>query len=247
MSYNRIAEQMTLDVLSAAPFRGDEGLNSSPAMREADYALLSEQETLKRTRKELRRYRDTQRRRKDTANNPTVIEDAQANIDLAERLETETMPYTAELIRSNPAALSTADLDRVDSLLSNRSPALSRLLSQLNVNLDQGLSKTDTDNLLAALLVASEDQLETILNNPSVPVVIKTITRRLMYDSHKGDTATIERLWDRLFGKPAAALAIGTATQQQAAAASQQADNSIIPSTPVSREAFLILRETLMQ
>lgn len=234
---------MTLDLLASIPSHDSEGLNSSPRSQEAAIDELSNDEIRKRTRRELRNYRAAQQRRADSANNPSIKEDAEANIELAERLETETMPYTAELIRSNTPALSPSDIRRVDTMLTNRSPALSRLLDSLNVNLDTGLSKNDTDSLLAALLTATESQLDALYNNPSVPVVIKTLVRRLLMDSTRGDTATIERLWDRLFGKPANALAIATPAQQQAAPA---ADQSIIPSTPVSREAFLILRETLM-
>lgn len=234
---------MTLDLLASIPSHDSEGLNSSPRSQEAAIDELSNDEIRKRTRRELRNYRAAQQRRADSASNPSIKEDAEANIELAERLETETMPYTAELIRSNTPVLSPSDIRRVDTMLTNRSPALSRLLDSLNVDLDMGLSKNDTDSLLAALLTATESQLETLYNNPSVPVVIKTLVRRLLMDSSRGDTATIERLWDRLFGKPANALAIATPAQQQAAPA---ADQSIIPSTPVSREAFLILRETLM-
>jgi len=243
MQRNKIAEQMTLDLLASIPSHDNEGLNSSPRSQEAAIDELSNDEVRKRTRRELRNYRDAQQRRADSTSNPSIKEDAEANIELAERLETETMPYTAELIRSNTPALSPSDIRRVDTMLTNRSPALSRLLDSLNINLDMGLSKNDTDSLLAALLTATESQLGTLYNNPSVPVVIKTLVRRLLTDSTRGDTATIERLWDRLFGKPANALAIATPAQQQAAPA---ADQSIIPSTPVSREAFLILRETLM-
>ena len=243
MQCNEIAEQMTLDLLASIPSHDSEGLNSSPRSQEAIIDELSNDEIRKRTRRELRNYRATQQKRADSASNPSIKEDAEANIELAERLETETMPYTAELIRSNTPALSPSDIRRVDAMLTNRSPALSRLLDSLNVDLDMGLSKNDTNSLLAALLTATESQLETLYNNPSVPVVIKTLVRRLLLDSSRGDTAMIERLWDRLFGKPANALAIATPAQQQAASA---ADQSIIPSTPVSREAFLILRETLM-
>lgn len=234
---------MTLDLLASIPSHDSEGLNSSPRSQEATIDELSNDEIRKRTRRELRNYRAAQQRRADSTSNPSVKENAEANIELAERLETETMPYTAELIRSNTPALSPSDIKRVDTMLTNRSPALSRLLDSMSIDLDMGLSKNDTDSLLAALLTATESQLETLSNNPSVPVVIKTLIRRLLADSSRGDTATIERLWDRLFGKPANALAIATPAQQQAAPA---ADQSIIPSTPVSREAFLILRETLM-
>lgn len=243
MQRNEIATQMTFDLLAALPDHESEGLNASPLDREASLDELSNNEVRRRARKELRNYRAVQQRRADSANTPSVKEDAEANIELAERLETETMPYTAELIRSNSPTLSPSDIRRVDAMLTNRSPALSRLLDSLNIDLDMGLSKNDTDSLLAALLTATESQLETLSNNPAVPVVIKTLIRRLLADSARGDTATIERLWDRLFGKPANALAIATPAQQQAVPA---ADQSIIPSTPVSREAFLILRETLM-
>ena len=244
MQYNKISEQMTLDMLSTIPDRDDEGLNTSPRYREAVIDELSDDEIRKRTRRELRNYRIAQQRRADSTSSQAVKDDAKANIELAERLEAETMPYTAELIRSNPSALSPSDIKRVDTMLTNRSPALSRLLSEVNIDLDMGLSKNDTDSLLAALLTATESQLETLSNNPSVPVIIKTLIRRLLFDSRRGDTATIERLWDRLFGKPANALAIATPAQQQQP--TPAADQGILPSTPVSREAFLILRETLM-
>ena len=243
MQRNEIAAQMAFDLLAALPDHESEGLNTSPLDREASIDELSDNEVRRRTRRELRNYRAAQQRRADSTKTPSVKEDAEANIELAERLETETMPYTAELIRSNSPILSPSDIRRVDAMLTNRSPALSRLLDSMNIDLDMGLSKNDTDSLLAALLTATESQLETLSNNPAVPVVIKTLIRRLLADSARGDTATIERLWDRLFGKPANALAIATPAQQQAAPA---ADQSIIPSTPVSREAFLILRETLM-
>lgn len=242
MQRNKIAEQMTLDLLDTIPSYEGESLNTSPRHREAFISELSEEEVRSRARKELRNYRQRQRTRIKGATAFTQ-EDAEANIELAERLESETMPYTAEVIRSNPSILSPSDIKRVDTMLTNRSPALSRLLDDMNLDLDRGLSKTDTDNLLAALLTATESQLETLAANPAVPVVIKTIIRRLLADSVRGDTAAIERLWDRLFGKPANALAIATPAQQQAASSS---DQNILPSTPVSREAFLILRETLM-
>lgn len=235
---------MTFGVLATIPSHADEGLNSSPLDHEADISELADDEVRKRTRKELRRYREAQRRRADNARTAETAKEAEANIELAERLETETMPYTAELVRSNSPALSPSDITRVDALLTNRSPALSRLLRELNIDLDRGLSKSDTDSLLAALLTATESQLETIYNNPAVPVVIKTIVRRLLNDSYRGETATIERMWDRLFGKPVNALAVAPVTPPQQV--NPSGDQSILPSAPVSREAFLILRETLM-
>lgn len=113
-----------------------------------------------------------------------------------------------------------------------------RLLTQLNVNLNLQLTKTDTANLLACLLTANESQLNAIYRNKKVPVAVKTVIKRLLDDAKLGNIETVEKLWDRIFGKAGMMLNLPEQTQQM---------TGIIPNTPVSREAYIVIRDTLLR
>lgn len=116
-------------------------------------------------------------------------------------------------------------------------PEVVKLLSSLNINLDLQLSKTDTANLLACLLTANEKQLQAIYDNDKTPLAIKIVVKRLMNDSRIGEIQTVEKLWDRIFGKTGMMLDL----PQESKAA------GIIPNTPVSREAYILIRESLLK
>lgn len=117
-------------------------------------------------------------------------------------------------------------------------PEVVRLLTQLNVNLNLQLTKTDTANLLACLLTANENQLKAIYKNKKVPVAVKTVIKRLLDDATLGNIETVEKLWDRIFGKAGMMLNLPEQTQQM---------TGIIPNTPVSREAYIVIRDTLLK
>lgn len=117
-------------------------------------------------------------------------------------------------------------------------PEVVRLLSGLNVNLNLQLTKSDTANLLACLLTANENQLNAIYKNKKVPVAIKTIIKRMLDDAKLGNIDTVERLWDRIFGKTGMMLNLPEQTQIA---------TGIIPNTPVSREAYIVIRDTLLK
>lgn len=117
-------------------------------------------------------------------------------------------------------------------------PEIVRLLTQLNVNLNLQLTKTDTANLLACLLTANENQLKAIYKNKKVPLAIKTVIKRMIDDSMLGNIETVEKLWDRIFGKTGMMLNLPEQTQQM---------TGIIPNTPVSREAYIVIRDTLLK
>lgn len=117
-------------------------------------------------------------------------------------------------------------------------PEVVRLLTSLNVNLNLQLTKTDTANLLACLLTANETQLNAIYKNKKVPVAVKTVIKRLLDDAKLGNIDTVERLWDRLFGKTGMMLNLPEQTQVA---------TGIIPNTPISREAYVIIRDTLIK
>ncbi len=247
---NRILEEMDAALGLLVPDHTDEGLNSrlaSDATRKQDIEQFTDATVRKRTRKELSALRRT--RQRALADAQERGDDRKAGqiaqeVSVIEELEAETMPYAIEKLRSKDSPDPTQTLAPV---LSNRKAEVTRLMQELNVNLDRGLTKADTENLLAALLTASEAQLITIRDNPAVPVAIKTIINRLLMDVQRGDTAAVERLWDRIFGKPSNNANVSLGLGGQPDPASPAAPQTIVPTTPVSREAYLVIRETLLQ
>lgn len=117
-------------------------------------------------------------------------------------------------------------------------PEVTKLLTSLNINLSVRLTKNDTANLLACLLTCNEAQLMALYNNKKIPIAIKTVIKRLQEDAKLGNIDTIERLWDRVFGK---------GQMQYDLPQDQQLHTGILPDTPVSREAYIIIRDTLMK
>lgn len=112
-----------------------------------------------------------------------------------------------------------------------------KLLSSLNINTSLYLTRADTYNLLSCLLTCNEAQLKAVYSNPKVPLAIKIVIKRLQDDAKIGNIDTLERLWDRVFGK------------NQTAAAIQLPENvtqGILPNTLVSREAYMIIRDTII-
>ena len=86
-------------------------------------------------------------------------------------------------------------------------------------------------------MTCNESQLDALERNRKVPVVIKTVIKRLKEDAKLGNIDTIERLWDRIFGKANMMLNLPSETTV----------NGIIPDTPVSREAYMIIREAYLK
>lgn len=113
-----------------------------------------------------------------------------------------------------------------------------KLLASLNINLNLQLTKSDTANLLACLLTCNESQLNAIYRNKKVPLAIKTVVKRLQADAETGDIETVEKLWDRIFGKNTMLLNLPEPAQLE---------KGIIPNTPVSREAYIVIRDTLLK
>lgn len=123
-------------------------------------------------------------------------------------------------------------------------PEIARLMEALNLNVNVQLSKNDTSNLLACLLTCNEAQLDALYTNKKIPVAIKIIIKRILEDVKNGSTDTVERLWEKLFGKT------GLNTPEAAAAAANgstgEALSTLIPDGPISREAYAILHQTLI-
>lgn len=114
-----------------------------------------------------------------------------------------------------------------------------KLLGSLNINLSLNLSQSDTYNLLGCLLTCNEAQLIALYNNKKIPLAIKAVIKRIMEDAKLGNIDTVEKLWDRIFGK------VGKATLE-IPSTQQVVTQGIIPNTIVSREAYTIIRDTII-
>lgn len=170
------------------------------------------------------------------------IAEQQKRIDAIEALEAETIEpleatELAERHNSGKGSYSSAIRSALQLQGASR-PEITKLLTSLNINLSVQLTKQDTANLLACLLTCNHSQLQALMANKKVPVVIKTVIKRLIEDEKLGNIETIEKLWDRIFGKGQMQLNLPE---------QQQLQTGIIPNVPVSREAYLIIRENLIK
>lgn len=137
--------------------------------------------------------------------------------------------------------MSAQQLLTLQTLQGTNRPEMAKLMNSLGINLSVRLSKTDTANLLACLLTCNESQLQALLLNDKMPLALKAIIRRIIVDAKLGQTDAIERVWDRLFGKGPMSLDATPITGVPSAAP------GLIPDQPISREAYIIIRDTLLK
>lgn len=166
------------------------------------------------------------------------VQERKKNIELIETVEAQTVSPLDARNLSECKMLSPADADRLMRLQGTTRPDALRLLSDLNINLNVQLTKQDTSNLLACLLTCNETQLAALYENKKTPIVIKTVIKRLQEDVILGSISTIEKLWDRVFGKGPMQLNLPEEVQTE---------KGIIPNTPISREAYIVIRDTLIR
>lgn len=159
------------------------------------------------------------------------------NVAAIEALEVaETLQEPAPVVTKVPSA-SVTDIMRVQALQGTTRADVVKLLTSLGINLNLQLTKNDTANLLACLLTCSETQLKALMHDSKVPIAIKTVIKRLLEDVKVGNIDTVEKLWDRIFGKQAMSLNLPDNAQVQ---------TGIIPNQPISREAYILIRDTLI-
>ena len=118
-------------------------------------------------------------------------------------------------------------------------PEVERLLRALNLNFNTQLTKKDTANMLATIMTCNETQLTALLNNKRTPLVIRTIVKKLLSDSESGELDTVFKLWNRIFGKDS----LMPAEPVQV----ENIEKGILPQKPVSREAYILIRDTLIK
>lgn len=159
-------------------------------------------------------------------------------VEAIEAIEAQTVnPLEISEVAQKTGA-SQSKMRHILQLQGSSRPEIVKLLTSLNINLSVQLTKQDTANLLACLLTCNESQLNALANNKKIPIVIKTVIKRLIEDMKIGNIETVEKLWDRVFGKGQMQLDLPE---------QQQLQTGILPNTPISREAYIVIRESLMK
>lgn len=247
---DKIAESINELLPDSSSVLGTQGIEARNSMVNKKAADINEKRTareLARVQYNLRIGREAEIAKKAVQEHKEQKQKAQE--EAIKALEAEEDLISAEeaieignevAVRNNQPPLDLAS-ETAKSILASQGttrPEVVRLLTSLNVNLNLQLTKSDTANLLACLLTANESQLNAIYKNKKVPVAVKTIIKRLIDDSKLGNIETVERLWDRIFGKAGMMLNLPEQTQQM---------TGIIPNTPISREAYIVIRDTLIK
>lgn len=139
-----------------------------------------------------------------------------------------------EAVKSSKALQPVVFVEKGSAALGTTKHEVTKLLASLNINLNVQLTRTDTHNLLATLLTCNESQLMALYNNKKIPLAIRAVIKRIQLDADTGDIAVIERLWNRIFGDSPMKVDM------------PQGYSGILPNQPVSREAYILIRETLL-
>lgn len=247
---DKIAESINDLLPDSTSLLGSDGIEARQSLIEEKASDIHQKKTareLAKARVAIRAEQEADIARQAVSDH--ILQKAHAREEAIKQLEEEADIITAEEAieigneearRNNLPQISMAS-DVAKSILASQGttrPEVVRLLTQLNVNLNLQLTKADTANLLACLLTANENQLNAIYKNKKVPVAVKTVIKRLLDDAKLGNIETVEKLWDRIFGKAGMMLNLPEQTQQM---------TGIIPNTPVSREAYIVIRDTLLK
>lgn len=194
---------------------------------------------------------NAQKKTTSSASTPTKpseakLKEAQEALDTIETLEAQAQQASAtriDVVAKNAAASGQAvkpvDLNNALKLQGTSRKEITALMTSLGINTSVQLTKADTQNIVACLLTCNETQLHALMSNKKVPIAAKVIIKRLLDDAKVGNIDTVERLWDRIFGKQGLVQAL---PEQQA-----QQMQGLIPNVPVSREAYILIRDTLIQ
>lgn len=127
-------------------------------------------------------------------------------------------------------------------------PATARLMTALNINLESGLSRRETADLIAALLTCNETQLDALMTNKKTPMAVKIIIKRIKDDFKNGSLSTVNNLWDRIFGREPLSPDSGVQSPLTATDSVRTAiREGRLPDVPVSREAYILIRDTLIK
>lgn len=166
------------------------------------------------------------------------IAEQQKRVEAIEAIEAQTVEPLDAVELAETSGSYSSKIGHALQLQGTSRPEVLKLLTSLNINLSVQLTKQDTANLLACLLTCNDAQLTALYNNKKIPIVIKTVIKRLQEDAKLGNIDTVEKLWDRVFGKGQMQLNLPEQQQMQ---------TGIIPNVPISREAYIVIRDTLIK
>lgn len=224
------------DILDLLPDRGNSINHCMSPMRDEKIKETVQKEQEKLTARELAKAKFKEKKQLETLERKIKDPESFLPEDKREKLQEKRMNIEAiEAVESQPVPVVP---ENILPLVGTTKPQVAKLLQSLNINTSVYLSKSDTYNLLSCLLTCNEQQLNAVYNNKKVPVAVKTVIKRLLEDAKLGNIETVEKLWDRIFGKA------GQVTLELPQAS--QTANGIIPNTVVSREAYMIIRDTII-
>lgn len=256
-----IAEQLN-DLLPARPKMPDLNTPSTLKVIEEEATRIKARQDAKEIarikyleKQKLRKLEDKQAKRQalaeelgldgipggQTEHQAKQIAEQKKKIETIEAIEAQVVQplHPVELAENTPSKKTySSTVRQALQIQGTTRPEVLKLLASLNINLNVQLSKQDTANLLACLLTCNEAQLAALYNNKKIPIVIKTVIKRLQEDAKLGNIETVEKLWDRVFGKNAMSLNLPEQTQLE---------TGILPNVPVSREAYIVIRDTLLK
>ena len=156
-------------------------------------------------------------------------------------------PAQAPQPQSRPQAQSLPE-NILRSVKGSLRPTTARLMTALNINLESGLSRRETADLIAALLTCNETQLDALMANKKTPMAVKIIIKRIKDDFKNGSLSTVNNLWDRIFGRePLSPDSTGPSPLSAADSVRTAVREGRLPDVPVSREAYILIRDTLIK
>lgn len=258
MKTDKIATQLS-DILPDRPVvPGFDNHKTSQMINQEAHRIASEQDAKELARikylerQKLKNLKDKEEKRQSLAEELGIdsipdgqtecqarrIAEQQKRVEAIEAIEAETVQPLDALELADKTKSYSSMIGKAIQLQGTSRPEITKLLTSLNINLSVQLTKQDTANLLACLLTCNEAQLAALYNNKKIPIVIKTVIKRLQEDAKLGNIETVEKLWDRVFGKGQMQLNLPEG---------QQLQTGIIPNVPISREAYLVIRESLIR
>lgn len=154
-----------------------------------------------------------------------------------------------------PAAREQRAISRRQREEQDRRDRASELLASLGLTSPgtAQMSRADLAAVLEILLSADEASLRRLHDRPDTPTSLKTVIRRVLADMQSGSLKALHGLWDRLYGRtpltasPASPAGQQGSPAQQSGQLLQDALQGVLPSSPVSREAYIVIRDTLMR
>jgi len=97
------------------------------------------------------------------------------------------------------------------------------------------ISKADVLRLMAYLLSCTKTEIEVMLRNPELPFAIVGQIRAMITDVQNGKTDTIDKIFDRVYGKATTPMEITGA-----------GGSPLIPDKPMSRKDYVKLLNDMM-